>query len=94
MIEADAIIPAISQDVDHTSDAGEEFELTRWGTYIVDPETLQTSIPWIFSGGDSVLGPQTAAKAVYQGKVAAESIKRYLEGADLKEGREVRDLME
>ena len=92
MIEADAIIPAISQNVDHTSDTGQEFELTSWGTYIVDPETLQTSIPWIFSGGDSVLGPQTAAKAVYQGKVAAESIKRYLEGKDLKEGREVRDL--
>lgn len=92
MIEADSIIPAISQNVDHTNDAGTDFELTSWGTYIVDPQTLQTSIPWIFSGGDSVLGPQTAAKAVYQGKVAAESIKRYLEGTDLKEGRKVRDL--
>ncbi len=92
MIEADAIIPAISQDVDHTVDAGLEFELTSWGTYIVDPKTLQTSVPWIFSGGDSVLGPQTAAKAVYQGKVAAESIKRYLEGTDLNDGREVRDV--
>ncbi|MCB2181675.1 MAG: NAD(P)-dependent oxidoreductase [Desulfobulbaceae bacterium] len=92
MIEADAIIPAISQNVNHASDEGIDFELTSWGTYRVDPQTLQTSVPWIFSGGDSVLGPQTAAKAVYQGKVAAESIKRFLEGQDLKEGREVRDL--
>lgn len=92
MIEADAIIPAISQKVDHTADEGLELDLTSWGTYAVDPQTLQTSIPWIFSAGDAVLGPQTAAKAVYQGKVAAESIKRYLEGKDLKEGREVRDL--
>ena len=94
MIEADALIPAISQDVDHTADSGTDFEVTGWNTYIVDPETLQTSVPWIFSGGDSVLGPQTAAKAVYQGKVAAESIKRYLEGTDLKEGRAVRNFMD
>ncbi|MBI5557590.1 MAG: NAD(P)-dependent oxidoreductase [Deltaproteobacteria bacterium] len=92
MIEADAIIPAISQNVDHTADNGLAMQITSWGTYIVDPATLQTSVPWIFSGGDSVLGPQTAAKAVYQGKVAAESIKRYLEGMDLQEGRNVRDL--
>jgi len=88
MIEADAIIAAISQDVDHTAVEDKEIATTRWGTYEVDPISLQTSIPWIFAGGDAVLGPQTAAKAVYQGKVAAESIKRFLEGTDLKAGRE------
>lgn len=88
MIEADAIIAAISQDVDHTAAKDKEIATTRWGTYEVDPITLQTSVPWIFAGGDSVLGPQTAAKAVHQGKVAAESIKRFLEGSDLKAGRE------
>lgn len=87
MIEADSIIPAISQNVNHTADKGVEFKLTSWGTYDVDPDTLQTSVDWIFAGGDNVLGPQTAAKAVYQGKVAAESIQRYLEGKDLKEDR-------
>jgi len=87
IIEADAIIPAISQDVNHRADKGIEFKLTRWGTYDVDTETLQTNVEWIFAGGDNVLGPQTAAKAVYQGKVAAESIQRYLEGKDLKENR-------
>ncbi len=87
MIEADAIIPAISQDVDPGVKAGSELALTRWGTFIVDPDTLQSSIPWLFAGGDAVLGPQTAAKAVYQGKVVAESIVRFLEGKDLKEGR-------
>ncbi|MEJ2689122.1 MAG: NAD(P)-dependent oxidoreductase [Deltaproteobacteria bacterium] len=89
MIEADAIIAAISQDVDHIATQELEIVKTRWGTYEVDPVTLQTSIPWMFAGGDAVLGPQTAAKAVFQGKVAAESIKRFFEGTDLKEGREV-----
>jgi glutamate synthase (NADPH/NADH) small chain len=86
-IKAEAIIPAISQDVEHTATDGKELATTRWGTFEVDPQTLQTSEPWIFAGGDAVLGPQTAAKAVFQGKEAAESIRRYLEGEDLKAGR-------
>jgi len=87
MIEADAIIPAISQDVAHMEDSDTKLALSRWKTFEVDDITMQTSVEWIFAGGDAVLGPQTAAKAAYQGKEAAESIKRYLEGRDLKEGR-------
>jgi len=87
MIQADAIVAAISQDVEKLVDEAVDLTLTRWGTFVVDPDTLQTSEPWIFAGGDAVLGPQTAAKAVYQGKVAAESIRRFLEGEDLKAGR-------
>ncbi len=83
IIKADSIVPAISQNVDHTADHGLEFKLTSWGTYETNPLTLQTSVDWIFAGGDNVLGPQTAAKAVYQGKVAAESIERFLNGQDL-----------
>ncbi len=88
MIDADSIVPAISQNVDHTADTGVDVELMSWGTYNTDPRTLQTSVEYMFAGGDNVLGPQTAAKAVYQGKVAAESIERYLNGQDLKEDRE------
>ncbi len=88
MIDADSIVPAISQNVDHTADTGLDVELMSWGTYNTDPRTLQTSVEYMFAGGDNVLGPQTAAKAVYQGKVAAESIERYLNGQDLKEDRE------
>ncbi|MEW6218370.1 MAG: NAD(P)-dependent oxidoreductase [Thermodesulfobacteriota bacterium] len=87
IIEAEAIIPAISQDVDRTVTGDASLDLTRWGTVVVDPVTLQTSIPWIFAGGDSVLGPQTVAKAVLQGKEAAESVRRFLEGEDLRAGR-------
>lgn len=87
MIEADSLVPAISQNVDHTADKGVDVELMSWGTYKTDPRTLQTSLEYMFAGGDNVLGPQTAAKAVYQGKVAAESIERYLNGQDLKEDR-------
>ena len=88
IIKAQAIIPAISQKVDHKVAEGVDLAWTKWGTFEVDPVTLQTSEPWIFAGGDAVLGPQTVAKAVFQGKIAAESIKRFLEGRDLKKGRE------
>lgn len=87
MIDADAIIPAISQDVDATATKGIDLEMSRWHTYEVDEVTMQTSVPWIFAGGDAVLGPQTVAKASYQAKEAAESIIRFVEGKDLKEGR-------
>jgi len=89
IIEADAVIPAISQTVEHEADRGTDLKLESWGTYTVNPRTLQTSVPWVFAGGDDVLGPQTAAKAVYQGRVAAESMQRYMEGKDLEEGRQL-----
>ena len=87
MIDADAIIPAISQDVDATASNGIDLEMSRWNTYEIDEVTMQTSVPWIFAGGDAVLGPQTVAKALYQAKEAAESIIRFAEGKGLKEGR-------
>ena len=89
IIEADSIIPAISQKVQHEADNGTDLKLESWGTYTVNSRTLQTSVPWVFAGGDDVLGPQTAAKAIYQGKVAAESMQRFMEGKDLEEGREL-----
>ena len=87
MIEAESIIPAISQDVEHMKEPGAKLALSRWNTFEVDEVTMQTSEEWIFAGGDAVLGPETAAKAAYQGKEAAESIIRFLENRDLREGR-------
>jgi len=80
MIEADSIIAAISQSVDPTAVKGLDVKRAPWGTFEVNPDTLQTSVPWMFAGGDDVLGPQTVAKAAYQGRIAANSIMEYLEG--------------
>lgn len=88
MIEADAIIPAISQDVDGCAGSGQDLKMSRWGTFEVDELTMQTSVEWIFAAGDAVLGPQTVAKAVHQAREAAESIRRLLEGQDIKAGRQ------
>jgi len=44
-----------------------------------DPQTLATSRPGVFAGGDCILGAASFVEAVGQGRLAAESIHSYLE---------------
>ena len=78
-IEVDNVIVAISQ-TPRTDFLGEEFERTRWGTLVVDPETLQTRVEGVFAGGDLVSGPATVIEAVAAGHKAADAIHSYLTG--------------
>lgn len=52
-------------------------DVTRWGTLVVNEETMQTSIPYIFAGGDIVRGGATVILAMGDGKKAAESAHKY-----------------
>ena len=84
-IAADTVIVTIGQGIDPGSlgslDAG------RGGRIAVDEVTLAASIEGVFAGGDAVLGPASAVKAIAQGHRAAESIIRYLRFDDLSFGR-------
>lgn len=80
VLKADTLIAAVGQKVIPVYDESVQVEISPRGTYVVDPVTLQTSVEWIFAGGDTVLGPQTVAKAVCQGLDAAESMHRYMQG--------------
>lgn len=53
---------------------------SRKGTLEVNPDTLQTSIPAVFAGGDVVSGAATVISAMGQAKKAAASINRFLKG--------------
>ncbi|KXA88479.1 pyridine nucleotide-disulfide oxidoreductase, partial [candidate division MSBL1 archaeon SCGC-AAA259B11] len=66
-----------------------DLETTDWSGLIVDETTLQTNIEEIFAGGDCVTGPDIVVNAMEAGKRAAESIHRYINGLDLREGREL-----
>ncbi len=55
-------------------------ETTAEGLLKVDPQTLSTSIPGIFAGGDVITGTKTVIQAVASGRKAAQTIKAYLEG--------------
>jgi len=51
------------------------------GHIIVDPETLMTSIPGVFAGGDVVVGEETVIRALSDGRRAAAAIDKYLCGS-------------
>jgi heterodisulfide reductase subunit A-like polyferredoxin len=90
ILEVDTVIPAIGQESDWACLTDEcACTLTGWGTMSVDPVTLQSKDPDIFSGGDAVTGPKTVVEAIQAGKEAAISIDRFIRGADLREGREI-----
>jgi len=86
-IKADSLIVAIGEQPD-TSFMPLEAETTNSGGIAVDPLTMQTSIPYVFAGGDVVGSPATVIEAIAQGKNAAVSIDRFLRGQDLRSGRE------
>jgi len=58
---------------------------TKKGTLEVDAETLQTSMPQVFAGGDVVSGAATVISAMGQAKIAARSINKFLKGESLKD---------
>jgi NADPH-dependent glutamate synthase beta subunit-like oxidoreductase len=80
-MELDMIIPAIGQATE-LSFLGENsgIETTKRGTLAADTETLATSRPGVFAGGDAVSGPAMAIEAVAAGKRAAAYIDNYLRG--------------
>ena len=79
-LEADTVIPAISQQSDLPFIPAKSIDRTPWGTFTVDTETLMTSMPGIFAGGDVVTGPDNAIHAIAVGKRAAVAIDKYLGG--------------
>jgi glutamate synthase (NADPH/NADH) small chain len=56
----------------------EGLKLNRWGNIVVDEETMMTSIPGVFAGGDIVTGAATVILAMGAGKKAADGIDTYL----------------
>ena len=49
----------------------------------VDGETFKTTREGVFAGGDVVTGPNTVVNAMAAGKIAAETIEKYLSGQPL-----------
>lgn len=55
-----------------------EIKTNPRGNFIVNPDTLETSMKGVFAGGDIVLGAATVILAMGQGRKAAKSIGDYL----------------
>ena len=76
-ITASTIISAIGQAVDGFC-VGNETMIDKSGRLLADPRTLQTPVPWIFSGGDCVTGPDIAIAAIGAGKRAAAAMDEFV----------------
>jgi len=83
VVELDNIVAAIGQkpDLDDlpNDEIAKDLDITKWQTIIADEQTLQTSIPYIFTGGDCFTGALTVVSAIGAGRRAARSIHLYLD---------------
>ncbi len=76
VLPADTVVMATGQEVDYEGiSVGQRDQ--RW---ISTDESLLTSIPRGFAGGDAVLGLETVSAAIGQGLRAAGAIEDYIEG--------------
>ena len=84
-IPLDTLIAAIGEQPDAAAWASAGLTAGRGGALGADAETLATSCPGVFAGGDVVTGPGTVVEAMAAGKRAARKIDRYLRGLALDE---------
>ena len=88
LMDVDTVILAIGQ----MADGGvipTDLSVDRSSLIVADKVTLETNQDGVFASGDIVIGPSTVIDAIAAGKRVAESIERYLNGVDLKEGRDL-----
>jgi formate dehydrogenase beta subunit len=84
VFECDDVLVAVGQENAFPwieRDLGLAFD--EWGMPVLDPVTLQSSLPKVFFGGDAALGPKNIIWAVAQGHAAAISIDKFLHGEDV-----------
>lgn len=79
LIEVDEVIvsvgvspnPLIPQSV-------KGLEVTKWGTVVVNDDTMQSAVPIIFAGGDIVRGGATVILAMGDGRKAAAAMDKWV----------------
>jgi glutamate synthase (NADPH/NADH) small chain len=55
-----------------------DLETHRWGLFVVDPDTGETSRPGVYAGGDDVTGPDLVVTAMVAGRKSAAAIDKFL----------------
>ncbi|HHT22175.1 MAG TPA: NADPH-dependent glutamate synthase [Bacteroidales bacterium] len=79
-IEVDEVIVSVGVSPNPLiSQSTPELEVSKWGTLVVDQETMQsTSMPIIFAGGDIVRGGATVILAMGDGRRAAAAMDEWI----------------
>ncbi|PCD75576.1 NAD(P)-dependent oxidoreductase [Pseudothioclava arenosa] len=80
---ADLVIMALGFEPENLPEQwdADDLETTRWGTIKASFGTHETSIPGVFAVGDIVRGASLVVWAIRDGREAADSIVKYLDGA-------------
>jgi formate dehydrogenase beta subunit len=84
--ECDDVLVAVGQENAFPwieRDVGIDFD--KWDMPVVDPATMQCSLPNVFFGGDAAFGPKNIIWAVAHGHDAAISIDKLCHGEDVKQ---------
>jgi NADH-quinone oxidoreductase subunit F len=93
VVPADHVLVAIGQQLDSQRFCDDvSLETRSNGFVIADAVTGQTSVKWVFSGGDAVTGPSSVVEAVAAGERAAVGIDRYLTGSEHAFWRELQEV--
>jgi glutamate synthase (NADPH/NADH) small chain len=75
--ECDLVIFAIGTNANPIMGQTSSLGLNKWG-YIATDDSLATSVPGVFAGGDIVTGAATVIEAMGAGRKAARGMKSYL----------------
>jgi dihydropyrimidine dehydrogenase (NAD+) subunit PreT len=78
VLPVDMIIKSVGQNLEETFIAGIPNITSRNGRILVNADTLQTSNPQFFAGGDCINGGKEVVNAAADGKRAAQGIHAYL----------------
>ncbi len=81
VVHYDAVIGALGQSPRVPEDFN--IKIGRSNTLQVDTQTLQTSMEGVYAAGDATTGPASVIAAISAGRLAAESIDRYLGGSGI-----------
>ncbi len=82
VVKCDQLIAAIGQTVNVAALSGNLTpDLQKNGYILANPLSKQTSLKWLFAGGDIVTGPASVIDAVADGEKAAVGIDEFLTGA-------------
>jgi len=81
LIDTDLVIVALGTDPNPIIfNTTPDLKRNRWGYIDVNPETMETSLPNVYAGGDIVTGSATVILAMGAGRIAAKAIHKKLSG--------------
>ena len=83
-IDVDTVVVAIGVSPNPLiPNSVEGLQMSKWHTVVVDENTMQSSIPIIFAGGDIVRGGATVILAMGDGRRAAKSMHEKIERGEI-----------